>query len=236
MAIQVAALVLTGASLADATTIDWQSWTAVDGANAKTGDGTVSVAAPAGYLLFPIHFDGVLPFSPADAPTFGASNPGLGGFTINLSSVTDTSELVVGLGNFAYGLGWSYTLSMYDTSNQLMPLSTLSIMGSFDHTWGAYGNGFWNDDVSLNTTTGVFQGTPTGVTEFNTDMFLFMLPSEVGKLVVTSSGGGGDTINVAVGRAESVPDGSPLPRPAISVPLLAIALGVHAMRRRHARG
>jgi hypothetical protein len=221
---------------ASATSIDWQAWTTDSGTHATTADGTTTVSAPNGFLNpFPIHFDGALPFDPADAPSIGLNNPGTGGFTVELGSVADTSGLVVGLGNFAYDLGWSYTLTMFDTSNNLMNLATLTTIGSFDHTWGgAYCCAAWNDNVSLNTTTGLFSGASTGSTEYNTDMFLFTLPSNVGKLVITSSGGAGDTINLVVGRAQSVPEESPLPSPAVSVPLLALAMGAHVLAKRRA--
>ena len=125
-------------------------------------------------------------------------------FTIDFTQVPNTSGVIVGIGNFGHGTPSlpGYRLAAFDTLGLAMPLTALVQIGSYDHTWTAFGLKF-NDDVTLNTGSGDFVVTAVaGQNENNTDILLMSLPGGVQRLVVSTVGPtGGDTINVLIATA-----------------------------------
>ena len=140
--------------------MNWTS-TGVQSATADSVTVTTTGAATNVTTPFPVHFDGV-PFLPVDAPSAGVGNFGsaLWSFTLDFSAVADTTGLIVGLGNFAHDLGYSYRLDAFDKSSAAMPLTSLTQIGSYDHEWPASpGFGLFNDNVALDVATHLFVAT-----------------------------------------------------------------------------
>lgn len=199
--------ILAAPSSAVAAVYNWLPWQYVN--NTATahingfGDVTVSVdGAPANQVWdFQIEFLGV-PFTPSSAPAVGVQHfdDNQYSFVVDLSGISDTHGLVLGLGNFAH---WAdhpyYKLSGCD-------LTTLVQIGSYDHRWT--GTHSWpdtfNDDVHLNTDNGNFEVTTVpGGNDINSDILLLSLPHGVGRLVVSSLGPiGSDGVNVVLAVPE----------------------------------
>ena len=177
----------------------WAGWT-------NRTDGTSSTATLAGLgsaTLTPqgprtatgdfgvFRFDNV-GFTPTTLNTVGwvgATNPGaIWGYTLDLGGFASTNGLIVGVGNFGHIPGDpQWRLSAFNSSNAPIALSTFTQIGSFDHTWVTAGNQQFNDNLTLDTTTGLFSiATTPGVNDINSDIMLFRLPAGVSKIQVAS--------------------------------------------------
>ena len=87
--------------------------------------------------------------------------------------------------------------------NAPIALSTLTQLGSFDHTWVTNGGIAFNDDLTLDTNSGLFAiDTTPGVNDINSDVMLFTLHSGVNRIHVESVAPylNDDTHNIVVGR------------------------------------
>lgn len=204
-----------GPSVASAQTYNWVPWTHTGGNTAAATDpamGTVTLGSVNGTgvsVPFPIRFDNVA-FTPVDAPSVGIGNGVLNGWTLSISfaAVPNSSGLIVGIGNFGHGTPSlpGYRLAAFDTVGVAMPLTALEQIGSYDHTWTATNTPF-NDNVTLNTTTGNFGVTVVaGLNDNNSDILLMSLPAGVGRLEVsTIAPTAAETINVLIATASSPP-------------------------------
>jgi uncharacterized protein YjbI with pentapeptide repeats len=199
---------------AQAETYNWLPWTFATSQSASAsvpgrGSVEVSVQAPSTSLIpFTVQFDNVS-FSPTVASSVGAGSAQFQtwAFQIDLTSLFDTSGLVVGLGNFGHGTSSlpGYRLRAVDQFGAAIPLGDLTQIGSYDHTWISPSWPFpFNDDVSLNVATGLFDVTTIpGGDDYNSDILLLALPPSTGHLTVeTITPSAGETINVLVAIPE----------------------------------
>lgn len=198
-----------GATVASAQVYSWVPWTSTGPNSAAAidpGIGTVTVSVSENgtnaTTPFPIRFDSV-DFTPVDAPSVAVGNLFLQEWaaSIDFAAVPHTNGVIVGIGNFGHGTPTlpGYRLAAFDKFGDVMPLTALEQIGSYDHTWTAFGIPF-NDDVTLLTGSGDFVVTQVaGQNENNSDILLISLPTNVGRLVVfTSAPTGGDTLNVLI--------------------------------------
>lgn len=205
-----------GASVARAQVYNWVPWISTGSESATATDpgiGTVTVSVSENgtnaTTPFPVRFDNV-DFTPVDAPSVAVGNIFFQEWTasIDFAAVPDTNGVIVGIGNFGHGTPSlpGYRLSAFDKVGAVMSLTALEQIGSYDHTWTAFGIPF-NDDVNLNTDTGDFVVTVVaGQNDNNSDILLMSLPAGVGQLVVfTSAPTGGDTLNVLIATSASSP-------------------------------
>jgi hypothetical protein len=142
-------------------------------------------------------------------------------FQIDLMSLSQTSGLILGLGNFAHGTANypGYRLSAVDRLGAAMPLTGFTTIGSYDHTWITPSWPFpFNDDMSLNSATGVFNlSTTPGGDDNNSDILLLRLPAGVGRLTVQTVGpSASDSVNVVAA----------VPEPATVVLIAAALIGL----------
>ena len=199
---------------ASAQTYNWLPWTFTTSQTASVsvpgiGSVNVSVAGPSTIITpFTLRFDNVA-FSPTVAPSAGVGSTPVQvwSFQIDLMSLSQTSDLLIGLGNFGHGTASypGYRLSAMDRLGAAMPLTGVTTIGSYDHTWISPTWPFpFNDDLSLNTATGMFDVTTTpGGDDFNSDILLLRLPAGVGRLTVASVGpSASDSVNVVVAVPE----------------------------------
>ncbi len=158
-------------------------------------------------------------FSPTTLSTVGwvrGLNPNaVWGYTLDLSGLSSTEGVIVGFGNFGHISGDpQWRITAFDASNAPVALSTLTQLGSFDHTWVTNGGFQFNDDISLDTNTGLFSiATTPGVNDINSDMMLFSLHSGVSRIHVESVAPylNDDTHNIVVGKEiTTVPEPSAL--------------------------
>jgi hypothetical protein len=198
-----------------AQTYNWLPWTFPTSQTASAavpGLGSLNVStlgASTSATPFTLRFDNVA-FTPTIAPSAGVGSTPIQNwsFQIDLMSLSQTSGLILGLGNFGHGTTSypGYRLSAVDRLGAAMPLSGFTAIGSYDHTWITPSWPFpFNDDMSLNTTTGVFNVTTTlGGDNNNSDILLLRLPADVGRLTVqTVAPSASDTINVVVAVPEA---------------------------------
>ncbi len=192
----------------------WTSWTFPTSQTASTnapGYGSVEVSVQGvatSTSPFAIQFDDV-PFTPTNAESVGAGNAIFNqnwATLIDFSSVSDSSGLILGLGNFGHGtIDYpGYRLTGFDILGAPMELTGFTqIESSFDHTWLSPGVVEFNDDVTLNPATGDFSVTTTpGLNDNNSDILLLSLPGGVGQLSIDTIGPtGGDTLNILVAVA-----------------------------------
>jgi hypothetical protein len=206
------------APCAHAETIPWVPWTFPTATTASAsvpglGPVNLSVLGPlTDTAPWTIRFDNVA-FNPTIAPAVGAEHSGILGanvwsIEIDFTALSSSNGLIVGLGNFANTAPPAYPgyqLSALDTSNLPMPLTSLTQIGSsYDHTWISNGGFQFNDDVALNTGTGIFNMTVTpGLSDEHSDILLFSMPPNVGRLTISTIGpSSGDTINVLLAVPE----------------------------------
>jgi len=183
---------------------------------------------------YDLQFDNV-GFTPIVASGVGGENPVYDqnwSFTLDLSSLADSAGLILGVGNFGHDPNPGdptnypgYRLRAYDTVGSPIGLGGITQIGSYDHTWLSPNPGWqFNDDVSLNTGTGVFMtSTTAGLEDHNSDIAYLTLPTGIGKLMVETVGpSSGDTVNVVV---TSVPE-------PMSLSVLGLGALMLARRRR----
>jgi len=156
------------------------------------------------------------PFIPTTAPTvqvgkFVQNATDLQFVTqIDFTSLSNTSSLVLGLGNFGYGAGIpSYQLKAFDPLGMPMSLTGFTQIGSYANEFAGIDSGhLYNDNVFLNQSTGIFEVTTVpGGDDNNSDILLIKLVAGVGHLEISPVGGnwvagvGGDSIHVLVATA-----------------------------------
>ena len=207
------------------------STTGATTAAASLGSGTVKLSINGAGLntsVASLKFDNAT-FTPTTASCANVVNPLAGNqysYDVDFSSFGPSNGVIVGFGNFAHDNGYrGYKLEAFDASNNSIGLSTFTQIGTFDHTWlSPLPTNSFNDDVSLNTTTGIFSVTTiAGLNDINSDMFMMELPGGVNRLRISTEGpGAGDTTNVVVA----------VPEPASIAALGLGALGL--LRRRKA--
>ena len=219
-------LLMTASTSVSGQTYDWLDWTfpvqpTATAEAAGFGSIHLSVSGAPGQFVRAgsavIEFPNV-PFTPTLAPVaranggFREARLGDYEFTIDLSAYADTSNLVVGFGNFGHNAPVKYPgyrLSAWDTDGDPMALTALTQLGSYDHVlFQPNGLAFYNDDVQLNTTTGVFEVTTVpGQSDVDSDMILLALPSGVGLLTVeTIAPSGPDSMFVMAAVVNSPPN------------------------------
>lgn len=215
----IAAAVVTSGT-ASAQTYPWLDWSSVNATTvsaAVAGDGLVRVSTSgAGNAAgeYSVLFDGVA-FTPvaAQAAALSHSVVGAWSFTIDVSGLSDTSRLVVGIGNLGYGDSSlpGYSLASQAVGGGSVDLSTLAMLGSHDFFWTVPSNPTrWDDNLSLDTTSGAFAVVAQGTKDFNSDMLLFRLPAMISTITIASNGAmSGDSVNVMVAAL-------PVPEPATS--------------------
>ena len=197
-------------------TYNWLSWTFPGGQTASanaSGFGSIGLSVQGDSMQttpFTIQFDNVA-FTPTIAESVAAGSTlfarQLWALQIDFSSVADTTGLIVGLGNFGHGtLDYpGYRLTAFDRLGRPVSLSAFTQIGSYDHTWisPAWPSAF-NDDVSLNPATGLFEVTTTpGGDDFNSDILLLSLPGGVGQIsILPVEPAAGESINVVVAVPE----------------------------------
>jgi hypothetical protein len=145
-------------------------------------------------------------------------------------ALSQTSGLFVGVGNFGHGTASypGYRLSAVDRLGVAMSLTGFTTIGSYDHTWISPTWPFpFNDDVSLNTATGVFHvSTTPGGDDINSDILLLQLPADVGRLTVQTTGpSASDSVNAVVA----------VPEPATAVLAVTALMGAGFFSRRIGR-
>jgi hypothetical protein len=195
-------------------TYNWLPWTFPTSQTASAsvpGLGSVDVSAvgsSTNTTPFTLQFDNVA-FSPTVAPSVGVGSFvfQVWSFQIDLMSLSQSAGLMIGLGNFGHGTADlpGYRLSAVDRFGVAMPLTGFTTIGSYDHTWLSPSWPFpFNDDMSLNSATGMFDVTTTpGGDNNNSDILLLRLPAGVGRLTVQAVGpSSGETINVVVAVPE----------------------------------
>lgn len=220
----------------------WVEWTYPTDTTAHAAVGAlgfidVSVTGPSvstNPLLFEFDAPPPLPTQPTleEALEVGHGDSfGVWKFDVDFSTGFDTSGFVLGMGNFGHGTEHypGYQLKAFDGFDSPMSLSGFVQIGglSYDHTWPSNGQSF-NDDVSLNLATGIFDVTTVpGLDSHNSDILLLSLPADVGRLEITSlpTGpgilSGGDSINIV-----AIPEPSTL-----ALAALSLAAGLLGRRR-----
>jgi hypothetical protein len=222
---------------ASAQAYNWVPWTFPTSQTASAsvpGLGFVYVSAVGSSTSttpFTLRFDNVS-FSPTVAPSAGVGSSPLQvwSFQIDLMALSQTAGLFVGLGNFGHCTASypGYRLSADDRLGVAMSLTGFTTIGSYDHTWISP---TWplpfNDDMSLNTATGVFHVTTTpGGDDSNSDILLLRLPADVGRLTVQTTGpSASDSVNVVVA----------VPEPATAVPAITALMAAGFFSRRFGR-
>lgn len=205
----VAALALSSTS-AQAQVYNWLPWTYPSASTASAiapGLGSVglSVSGPNTQIdPWMIQFNGV-PFTPVlvntPAPRHVSNALETWSTTINLSNLDNTKDVVIGIGNFGYGTSnyAGYRLTARDWCGAVVPLSTFTVLGSYDHS-SLTVPGQFNDNLSLNLVTGIFSGTTVaGQDNLNTDIMLVRCPAHLGTLTIDTVGpSSGDTLFVVV--------------------------------------
>jgi len=193
---------------------NWIPWTSTGPETAEAtqaGLGTVTATITATAWInttWQIRFDGV-PFSPIDAPALGFEFATFGTWsaTISFEALTSTEGVFIGLGNFGHGTPTypGYRLEGFGSGGLPLPLTSLSVIGSYDHSWPGLVQ--FNDDVALNTANGQFEVTVVpGLNENNSDILLISLPAGVARLVVsTAAPTAGDTVNVVLAPPAAPP-------------------------------
>jgi hypothetical protein len=218
-----------------AQTYNWLPWTFPTSQTASAavpGLGSINVSTletSTSATPFMLRFDNVA-FSPTIAPSAGLGSTPFQAwsFQIDLMSLSQTAGLILGLGNFGHGTTDypGYRLSAVDRLGTAMPLTEFTTIGSYDHTWITPSWPFpFNDDMSLNTTTGALNVTTTpGGDNNNSDILLLRLPAGVGRLTVQTVGpSASDSINVVA----AVPE----PSTAALVVICAISAAILRSRR-----
>ena len=197
-----------------AQTYNWLSWTFPSSQAASAGapgggSVDVSVQGPSTVVLpFTLQFDNVT-FTPTTVQAVAPGNGVFGVWTaqIDFTSLSDTSGLILGLGNFGHGDASlpGYRLTAFDRFGAPMSLANFTQIGSYDHTWISPSWPFsFNDDASLNPATGIFEVTTTpGGDDSNSDILLLSLPPAVGHLNVSPiAQSAGETINIVLAVPE----------------------------------
>lgn len=216
--------------LAKAQPIHWADWSFPNSQTATgslTGLGTVDVSVKGDsntVAPWSIRFSDPS-VSLADVQSIGTGQKTFDVWSarLDLTSLSNTSGLIVGLGNFGHGLDIfpGYQLKAFDLAGATISLSGFSQIGSYDHTWisPSWPSAF-NDNVTFDSSTGYFNVTKVlGANDINSDMLLLSLPANVGSLEVsTIAASAGETVNIMVGTLNTV---SSVPEPS-TIWLLAI--------------
>lgn len=192
--------------------INWADWSYPDSQHSVATVGSLNATlTPQGPNTTTVNFGtfqfdsaGVSPPNLQEVGWVRGQNPNaIWGYSLTFSGAS-TNGVIIGLGNFGHISGDpAWKLSAFDASDTPIDLSTFTQIGSFDHTWVSEGNQHFNDDLTLNTSTGVFSiATIDGVNDINSDVMLFSLPNGVSRITVTSVAAytNDDTHNIIVGE------------------------------------
>lgn len=210
------ATLLAPVSAAHALTYNWLTWTAPTATTAQafaSGLGAIglSVSGPGtGTSVSQTQFVGA-PFTPTTANSTRLEHRARGtswSFTIDLSAVTNTQGLIIGIGNMGHGDTAlpGYRFAATSTSDATIAPSGFIQVGSFDH-FRPGDPAFYNDDVSLNVDASEFDyATTPGGNDINSDVLLLSLPAQVKNILIQSNGAmGQDAVDVLV-AVSAVPE------------------------------